>query len=348
MAVLALHYIQKHGFKEPTHFISELNNTVFDIIGNDPLIILDDVSYSGSQLSTILGNIYFNRVVKDNKAVPNIFVLLIALNDFSKAKLSTVPKEKVRSGIIMRYTVSPFKLIFLPERLYTPLLIKLAIERYFYLNLFFSPYTGSTPYVSLYLDHKIADEASTYKNVLLYGPIVPSNYDYNKFVVYIDYLFEIMPSESLFNEEQIQNLYADFNAANNTSFKKITYEVVKHLCNKLLNIDTYNPNSLLDNNFKPFINGCNKNPILLENISDPSIIHFDYSLLMAPNGCIEENKECVITNEGIVEYFDEYFNDKDVTLTKSQAVQISNKINSFVCPSSWYKKGVFQMTCISE
>jgi hypothetical protein len=64
MSVLALYYIRKHGFKEPTHFIKSFEPGTFTEIKQQPLILIDDASYSGSQLSNMLGNIYYNIVIK--------------------------------------------------------------------------------------------------------------------------------------------------------------------------------------------------------------------------------------------------------------------------------------------
>lgn len=348
ISVLALFYIRKHNLKEPLHFISELSNDLFDTIGSDPVILFDDVAYSGTQLSNMLGNIYFNRVVKNNKPIPNILVGLIALNHFSKVNISRVPIKKTRSGAVLEYQASPFKLVFLQERLYTPLIINIGIERYFYLNLFFTPYTESTPYISLYLDHKIADEASTYKNALLYGPIVPSNYDYGHFFTTIDYLFDFIPSKNLFGlePEQVDKLYEDFNKDNNTAFKH-SLDVNQYLIQKLKSIDTQE-REILHNSFVPFINGCNSSAKLLENINDPDIINFDYVMFVAPDGCIAKNNDCTVTNDGILWYFDEYFDNQKTNLTKEDVIRISNKVNRYRCPDSWYKKGEFKMNCISE
>lgn len=338
MSVLMLYYIKKHNFKEPTYFVSELNDELFDIIGDDKLIIIDDVTYSGTQLSTLLNNIYFNRVVKNKKTVPNIYVLLIALNNFSKAKLSRVPIKRTRTGLDIDYVVSPFKLLFLSERLYEPLIIKLGIERYFNLNLFFTPYTESTPYVSLYLDHKLADEASTYKTALLYGPIVPSNYNYSDLLEKADFIYDILPSSSLLKSDELNTLIGNFNSENNTKFKSFGPSVIELLLNKLIANDIFD-NSQPYIRFMPFINGCNKNNILLENISNEEIVNLDYRLFIAPKDCLASANECVVTNEFILEYLNELFSENN------KSIQIHNKINSFICPISWYKNGEFKMTC---
>ena len=341
ISILALYYIRLHGFKQPTHFITSFTNDVFDDIGDSPLIILDDVSYSGSQLSNMLHNIYYDRVIKQQKIVPNIFVLLVALNNISRLKLSKVPINKKTPR---QFIQSPFKLLYLPERLYMPLLLILGIERYFYLNTFFSPYT--TPFISLYLDHKIADEASTYTTALLYGAIVPSNYDYNYYFTVIENQFQII-NNSLENSENAQ-LLTDFNNSNNTTFNNIgMYDIINYLVKKIVEIDIYDKDILTNNIFEPFINNCNRNPKLLENISDPEIINFNYSLFTIPSGCLIGNKnECVVSGYTLETFIESYF-ELPTSISKEDAVRISDKINSIKCPISWYKNGDFQMTCTS-
>lgn len=339
IAVLMLYYIRKNNFKEPTHFISELNNELFDTIGSNPLLIIDDVAYSGNQLSTILNNIYYNRTIVNKKSPPNIYVIITALNDFSKEKLMNVPIKKTKSGIILDYTRSPFKLVYLAERLYVPLIKQLGIERYFYLNLFFSPYTESTPYVSLYLDHKIADEASTYKNALLYGPIIPSNYNYQDYLTNIDYLYELIPSNNLFKQGELMILINDFNYFNNTNFKSFNSSIIKILSDKLKTTDIFT-DSQMTLRFKPFINNCNKNNLLLDNISDQNILNYDYRLFSVPKGCLKNDDDCTITNEYILEYINDIMSSDQIS-----NINIHNKINNFVCPISWYKKGEFMMSC---
>ena len=346
ISVLALSYIRKHKFKEPTHFISELNNNLFDEIGIDPLIILDDVSYSGSQLSTMLNNIYYDRVIENKKTVPNIFVLLVALNNFSKIQLENVPINKTKRGTIQHYTTSPFKLLYLPDRLYTPLIIKLGLERYFNLNIFFSLYTEHTPYVSIYLDHKLADEASTYKNVLLYGPIVPSNYNYKDFIISnLDTIYDFIPS--LISSSEKGTLIQKFNEANKTTYTSSDRVVtlVPFLLNKLEGSESIvRQMDVKTIQFRPFINSCNKSPELLEIISNEEIINSDYLLFIAPKGCIANNSNCILKNGAIKNYLEETLTE---SISKEKQIEISNKINSFICPISWYKTGEFQMKLVS-
>ena len=347
LSILALYYIRKHGFKEPTHFIKNLEPELFEEIGNAPLIILDDVSYSGSQLSTMLRSIYYDLVIKKKQNPPNIFILLTALNDFSKQTLEVVPRKKAARGLLYDFIPSPFKLLFLPERLYRPLLITIGIERYFYVNVFFSLYTVNSPYVSLYLDHKVADDVSTYKKALTYGPIIPSNFDLMKFFLEAQpdnlNLYDVF--EYCKENCDITKLINDFNTENKTIFTKDDCEKINNVIfNKLMKSENnINKESQPHIQFRPFINGCNSNPGLLQNINDPEIMGFDYLLFMADDKCIK-GKDCPITNtmymlNEIVE---------NSQMPKETIIEISDRINNFSCPESWYKSGEFQMTCLSE
>lgn len=339
LAVLALYCIKKHNFKEPTQFVSELSDDVFDHVGNSPIIILDDVSYSGSQLSNMLGDIYYHRVIKVKRSAPNILVLLVALNTFSKRKLSRVPILKTRSGIAYDFAVSPFKLIFLAERLYTPLILTLGIERYFYLNVFFSIHTENNPFMSLYLDHKIADDASTYTNALMYGPIVPSSFNYAELFGEIE-TYHILPDKSLFELDELNALVRDFNETFginiNTSISEneLAIKLSEKLCAKLIEIESdirqSNANQL---QFKPFINTCNKSAELLKNASDLEIVNFDYVLFLPESDCLLGNRKCNLGNGAMVSYLG------DKVESVQNAVRINAKINSISCPFSWYKSG---------
>ena len=344
LSILALYYIRKNGFKEPTHFIKHLEPELFTEIGNAPLIILDDVAYSGSQLSKMINSIYFDLVIKNKRDPPNIFILLTGLNDFSKGRLEKVPTKVVRNTEL-NFIPTPFKLIFLPERLYRPLINIIGIERYFYINIFFSIYTPGTPLISTYLDHKIADTVSTYKKALIYGPIIPSNFDLTKFFTVVDdsHFYEFISE----NDMDLPTLINDFNSSNSTNFTTTNLEYLNEfLVNKLMKSEEQiiNKQSAPNIQFRPFINGCKDNEKLISNINDPEIRNLDYLLFMAPDDCIKGRCKSIdtirsTTLEEIVE---------SSQIPKQKAIEISDKINNFSCPESWYKSGEFQMTCLSE
>jgi len=356
LSVLALYYIKNHSYREPI-FVRELNNPLFDEIHNDPLIILDDAAYTGSQLSNMVNNIYYERVVNMKLEPPNIFITLLTLNDFSKSRLEKVPKKQGKWGV-EEETISPFKLIYLPERLYEPIILKLGLERYFYINYFFSFFTQDAPNMSLYFDHKIADDISTYKKPLLYGPIVPSNYTpssiiedtelgiiTNSNIVCNEY--NIICSELYKNKELLTKLIEKFIKENNTeptfnsksfniSLRKdtISSSIACLLLNKLQRIDICERN-VETISFYPLISGCVNNPNLIRNIQDNNIINYKYLLFMIPEDCSDKKRKCSVRTEII-------------PTIEEDDIQTSNIINSIICPENWYKNGSLKMTCISE
>ncbi len=315
MSTVALYYIRKHGYKEPTHYVKRITMDLFTKVGDSPFIIIDDVSYSGYQLSTMLHDIYYDTVIKQKMSAPNIYVACVAVNDFSRKKLETVPTKKISKWYV-EFNTSPFHLLY--ETLYTPLLLKIGIERYFYLNVFFSLYTESYPYVSLYLDHKIADDASTYRTALMYGPVVPTNYDYVRFFEYLDYKYEIIPSGF-----DASRLYTEFNEANGTDFSEASYqhEIVKFLVEKLKRLDVYKGDPVEKLAFYPFINKCKESPDLLENINDDEIINCPYDVFLLP-------EEDTVGLVGLDYYIEEF------GLNKSAVMKKIKRIN---CPLNWYK-----------
>ena len=387
LCVLALFYIRKNGFKEPTHFIENFDDNIFDEIGDNPIIIVDDSSYSGSQLSSVLNSIYISRL-KLNK-VPRIYTLLVALNKFSLLKLSLIPIEKPKYQLIN----SPFKLIYLPEYLYEPLIYTLGIERYIYLTCIFSTFTSVDylPNISMYFDHKIADEVSTFTKTLLYGQIIP-NYFYEKLKCIIEndgLLFKNNINGDILDDRARENILQLLNDYNDSNGKKIKSVLrISNISNISFDIINKLSNEISDRlgtqyiQFKPFINSCNTNEVLIQNIENEEIINFDYFLFITPDKCLENPNDCSVENN-YLGYLDictpllfKAITQRDITMMKKikknyiepspeeiiqqqekeaqskilldNAIRISKKINSYKCPSSWYKKGEFSMTCISN
>jgi hypothetical protein len=326
---------------------------VFNEIGDDPLIILDDSAYSGSQLSTMVNNIYYNRVIIEKLNIPNIFIALLALNNFSKQILERVPTKKDKYGTAEE-TTSPFKLVYLSERLYEPIILKLGLERYFYINYFFSLYTQDTPYISLYFDHKLADDVSTYKKPLLYGPIVPSNYTPTSVIDDTDggmEIYNIICSELYQNKDLCENLIKKFIDENksedtfseyckdiNIPRRRIISTCIANLLLKKLDRIDICERTIETISFYPFISSCIDNPKLISNIKDNDIINYKYVLFMIPEGCLDKKKsECAVHTEMIPD-----------SAKTADNIEIAAKINSVSCPDNWYKNGLLKMTCISE
>ena len=295
---LALSFIKEFNFPHPI-FLNSFHLDDFEIIQDNPFVILDDVSYSGSQMSQMLHEIYYHIHILKKQKVPNIHVLLLAVNTHALEILKKVPRKQIPKSKFLSYTAyrdfipSPFHIHYLDEYKYPTLAEKIGPERYSYLNLFFSPTTEQQPYLSLYLDHKIADELSTYMKALIYGPIVPANYDYKK-------LFKNNDSNSEFVKGKSVN------------------DLIENILEKKLDvIDKTNTEFRL----YPFLNSCFNQPIMKQLEKQIQQTTMDYSFFIS-------RQECIVP-DGIFHY--EFPIDP-----KTQ--KIIETINNFKCPKSFYKE----------
>ena len=146
LSVLALFFIRKHNFREPTRFVryQKIGYELGDIAENNPILYIDDVSYSGSQLSQTLDLAYYIRNTQ-NKPNLNIHCLIISATEHAYNVITRVPlkarwidKENLKLEVFA-HTKSPFNILIKPERIYESLIFKLGYERYINLRLFFSP-----------------------------------------------------------------------------------------------------------------------------------------------------------------------------------------------------------------
>lgn len=337
MSVLALFHIRNHGLKDPI-FIDRLSYDLLEQIGTNPLIYVDDVSYSGSQMQQKLDKLYTTGHEL------NIYVLLVALNTSSLSILTTVRDKTGQSH------PTPYKIRYLPDRLYSTLIESVGIERYFMIQLFFSPFTH--PAVSIYLDHKMADEVSTFKKALSFGPIVPSSYNIKGI---LGYERQWSPLDTLPND--IQNrLYGEFNTAiiskevANLKYKHRTFINEKQICSyyyvALIEPDLIEQNHIV---FFPVIISCSSDAKLTNIISTPRIIHMDYGLFMAPKGCLHEVDDSKASfnpfDKGDVcpsgDEAQNYY--EHVETPPKNIIRLNALISSIDCPISWYKTGIFMM-----
>jgi hypothetical protein len=367
--VIALHFIRKYKFKEPI-FLKELKQVLSDET-NPPIVLLDDVAYSGSQMSVMINKIYVAEVLKKQKQAPDLYILLCALTDISKDKLSNVPTKITKSGITLEYGTSPFKLIYLESRLYTSLINILGIEKYIFLNLLFSFWTSPVymPYISLYLDHKIADHVSTYTTALTYGPIAPKNISFD-YSISSDYTPNISEIPSAINKTKLLD---DYNRENHTNLTIKNFNTAVHsILQKFKDLDIVDIHT--NNNyiqFQPFIESCCENKNILAITTNRDIQRMNYFLFFIPPDCLvdktthsglHKNNECSIP---IIELSDETINEffidddaliestQDIKSHKKQPIDLDAKIKEIKhnvklitdvkCPFAWYKKGYFGM-----
>ena len=327
---IALHYIKKHGYPIPT-FISTMSESFLQKVDVNPIIIIDDAAYSGSQLSEFISKIHYYRY---KRGLPNldISIGLTALNDISLDKLSKVPIQKSPRGSVLQEVPTPYSIVYLPDRLYLSLVRQIGIERYFYINLFFNAWT--TTNIALYLDHKVADTTSTYKNVYVYGPIVPDNYS---IADSIEYDICQLYFRSRFTDEINRGLIEDFvqenpeflNTLPNVLTEPITTNTTKqiklYLHKKAIALDVIDKRHKPIIQFYPFIEKCSRSTELKRIISDPSVKNMKYLFFMCD--------KALVNLDEYVDLMDDY----------DETSRLIDLLDSHRCPNPFYKKGILKL-----
>lgn len=229
MAIIGIYFIKLLGHDYP-RIIYNLDSV--EEVGNKSIIILDDMAYTGIQLSQI-----YDKLTKGN--VTNIYVGLIGITQGAWEKFE-------KSG--MRIYA---------EKMYPNLKDVIGKYRFLDVSYYFSPYTEGDTSISIYFDHKIADPLSTFTKTLMYGPILECNLDYSgeyhliingvvdSKIIESDKPYEEWNDEDYIIRDQSEaNFYEEFNVYEDYLQQLIDDDRV---CDKNQNII----------NFIPFINGCN-------------------------------------------------------------------------------------------
>jgi hypothetical protein len=247
---IAFYFIKKkYPNLIPYIFIKSFSQEM--LLEDHNIIIFDDVSYSGSQISTTMNTIYYDICIIKKRPPPSIYICLLATSKTSYQKLSKVPTKKIgRRGIFDDYIQSPFKII--SGEVLPSLYDKLGLDRTFYLFIFFSPFllTSLKPVISLYMDIKIADSLSTFKFALQYGPIIPSNY--------IKDNIDILEIVDISINDNDYELIHDFNSQkpsfkNKGEISDHIYKLIKDLLNEEIDKEIDHPIYL------PLITNCQEN-----------------------------------------------------------------------------------------
>lgn len=196
--------------------ISEIiSPEILNIIKDNEIIMIDDFLYTGGQLYTHLSYIK-NNSWRINFAELKINICVVGATNKSLLRLEKFNFKKYVSKI------------------YDNLYDVLSIEEYVDLIYYFSPVNFHGSIISLYLDHKIADDVSTFLKVLQYGPILPTDLKYKDLVI----------------DAMKENIIKD---------KKINIDLETYL--KYMEEDEskiiYDEKSI---KFIPFIEGCNNIP----------------------------------------------------------------------------------------
>jgi hypothetical protein len=258
-AVIALYFIKQFGFREPDVYITTLPKKNVQ----DPILVFDDMSYSGSQMGSMFEKMFTDRFRNKDEPtfemtqneLPRIHLLLYGVNNMSLHKLENVSctvkvlKEVNVSGVLQKILKqeyldfeSPFKTYYFKKFI---TFREIDADMCNLVNYFFSPYLLGNPYLSLYFDHKIADDVSTYMKVLQFGPIIPKSYSISSFQEHRDSYIE-----------GFGDVYTDIVDPLSVGF---TRPIVKGILPDLVN--RYGLKDVRDEQdtkilFKPFITGC--------------------------------------------------------------------------------------------
>ena len=194
-SVIALYFIKKFGFREPDIYVSSIDGTQTEY----PILIFDDMSYTGSQMGELFQKIYGKVYQKQfqptlemsAKKLPKIKLLLYGVNSESLSRLQffdiifKINSVKVINKIEYEVPInelltaqSPFEIFYFKK---FDTLREVNRDMCNLTNYFFAPFLFGGPYLSVYFDHKIADDVSTYMKVLQYGPIIPQSYSINTY-----------------------------------------------------------------------------------------------------------------------------------------------------------------------
>jgi hypothetical protein len=140
--VYAYHYLvnELHYNKDNIYFIRLQNKNILNIILNEIreniIFLIDDFSYSGSQMSKLLDKIYVD-VMKQEELKLNVNVCLVGLTSVAKQKLDYVPdlnhpknkiwmKQKMYDFMIMKID-TPFHIVYNSDH-YVPSFDKLYLN----------------------------------------------------------------------------------------------------------------------------------------------------------------------------------------------------------------------------
>lgn len=184
ISTIAVYFIKLRGdiLPEP---VDRFTGKILNEIDDNVLLVLDDFSYSGSQLSGLLSNLFYKRYLLLEKKLPNVIVGLVGTSSHAKKILSRVTFEYDQvlvDELLEKYGEfdlsfdSPFEIC--SDVTYEALYDALSTEEFLDVLFYFSPTNYGSPIISLYSDHKIADPISTFSTTLQYGQILPVDLEY--------------------------------------------------------------------------------------------------------------------------------------------------------------------------
>ena len=239
LGIIALYFIELLEYKIPI-IIYDIDDNILDIIDDNIIIYIDDFSYSGNQLETILSSIFFKRKMFNNKILPDIYIGLCGASTYacdilSKLGIHNVIDVSIENKRKYRdFYKNPFKIYY--DKIYESLYDKLNISDFLDILYYFSPGSYGMPIISLYLDHKMGDDVSTFNRTLIYGQILPA-------IIYE-------------NEDDFEEIYENMKYSIR-HYENFNCDFFGNYWNNIIEEDSIIDLNINNIYFSPFIKNCN-------------------------------------------------------------------------------------------
>lgn len=172
IALLCYKYVKDQGLRLPDIVLT--TNFTYDSYKEYTIFYFDDMSYSGSQLYGLLNKIH-TETMKQQAKNPSIIPIDIRVGLCYISEKASILLKQLTVSVPRRKIENPFK-IYYTEKI-PSLESVLGKQLYTDCIIYFNPYSDSD--CICYFDHKIADQLSTFLNVLRFGPVPPNTIDYS-------------------------------------------------------------------------------------------------------------------------------------------------------------------------
>lgn len=198
IALLFYYWVQQLGFPLPSMMVDEFYPHLIND-SNCVFAYVDDMSYSGSQISQILSKFAILPSYIEKTAYPKFWIGFVAITEYAYVQLerlspfqeASVSQNLVQTIVsknpnIAQHNIRPIKnrkqhikymQIQNPFTIYASRIIpslrkKLGDAMYVAARIFFNSDDADC---ILYFDHKVADSPSTFMKVLVFGPVPATN-----------------------------------------------------------------------------------------------------------------------------------------------------------------------------
>lgn len=204
VSIIALYFIKLLRYTEPI-IIEELYENKFSELEGSSFIVIDDCSYSGNQSRFTMQNLYNSGLKVEYYlcfAVASQYSLT-QIDKLSRDECNPEDSTEIWSEAIDISWIHPVIGLLIQHLRNNMENITEYLDIYYY----FSPFTEcGTPPISVYFDHKIAVQNSTFSYTLNLGCILPNNLMYKKDLIEIkchEMIIEYLNLNEVSSQEKI-------------------------------------------------------------------------------------------------------------------------------------------------